>query len=395
MKNTEVKEETEVQKSKESLPLEDRAISASRRVRACGNTTYKMVLELTDTLSPEEAEQMKKESQVRIQQIFNESSFARIEREIDGEKKNCKTLLGKRRDEFETAKNVGMKQHPMPDSFVEKGGTLEEWNNLHPEIQEYEIHGGMEVPIDPTEILLGGLIKTTAIVGVRSASLVLQKGKAFLSGVVDELIPIRMEDAVDFAKYAKKKTEGWVKTIQDFAEEMMSPVGRTPDGFDIPFPQGARKTEMVAKKNIETRNDASGRRMEIDHISDIMDPLDESLSRLKKNLDEIVDQKDKKLKILLKNKAFHTAKKLIDTCDRLVQRFTGFQTEITKEEYSQKGIEEIVQGFRETGRKLDEVARLLERESLQKTRSMQDVFENARDIYQELKENFYDSLSSF
>ena len=211
MKRRETIKQSEIQREPEELSPEEQAKKASKRVRQCADNTYNMVQNLTSTLSSEEEKKMNTEAKIKIQKVFNESALSRIERAIGGEKENCKTLLKKGRSELRTTRDVVMKQHPMPASFAEKGGTLEEWNNLNPEIQEYEIHGGMEVEYDPTELLLGGLGKMAVTAGVKGISLVLTKGKAFLSGIAEELVPISMKDALDFVRYAKRKTEGWVK----------------------------------------------------------------------------------------------------------------------------------------------------------------------------------------
>ena len=390
--NSEVRKQTEMPKSKESLPLEERARSASRQVRECGNTTYKMVLDLTDTLSPEEAEKIKTEAQVKIQKVFNESALARIEREIGGEKENCRTLLRTGSAELETATNIAMKQYPMPDSFAEKGGTLEEWNNLNPEIQEYEIHGGMEVEYDPTELLLGGLGKMAVTAGVKGISLVLTKGKAFLSGIAEELVPISMKDALDFVRYAKRKTEGWVKTMKDLREEMMSPIGRTNEGFNMPVTQDGTQLNMVAsKKDGLRRGPVAQHRIERADILARMEPLDKNMNELKKKLDEIA-LADQETKNVLITQASIIAKKLVYNSDNLVQRFTGFHTEILKNKYDPEGVTEIVEGFRQTGRRLDEISIMLAKDALNSNKNITGPFHDIKELHNQLANEFYNSL---
>ena len=299
-----------------------------------------------------------------------------------------KRTVEKENKRLEEYSKIFFIEHPMPESFAEKGGTLKEWGKLYPEVQEYEIHGGMEVEFDPMKLAFFGGLNMARIVGVKGVSLLLEKGKAFLSGIAEELIPISRKDALDFVRYAKNKTEGWTKKSTEFFQDTFSPNGRTNEGFDMPQPQGGMKNEMVAKDTLR-RGEVAEYRIERADILARMEPLDQNMSALRKKLDEIPDIDSDEAQ-LLKNQAVILAKKVLESSDRLVQRFIGFQEEIEKGKYPPDGIKEIVEGFQKTGQKLEEIRNILERDTMNGQKRIQNFFNKIEESYTKQRDDFYD-----
>ena len=220
--------------------------------------------------------------------------------------------------------------------------------------------------------------------------MIFDKGKAFLVGVVEELIPVSKKEAFDFIKYLKTKTEGWTKDIGSFLQETFSPTGRTNEGFDMPQTQGGMKNEMVAKDTLR-RGEVSKHRIERADILARMEPLDQNMSALKKALDEIGRVDSKKGRIL-KNQAMIIVRKVIDNSDRLVQRFLGFRTEIKKGKYDPEGVKEIISGFKETERKLNEITGMLENNALSGNDKIMERFDKILKLYKKQNDEFYNSL---
>ena len=246
----------------------------------------------------------------------------------------------------------------------------------------------MEVPIDPTELLLGGALKMATNITAKGVYMIFEKGKAFLIGVAEELIPVSKKDAFDFIKYLKNKTESWTKDIGEFLQETFSPNGRTNEGFDMPQPQGGMKNEMVAKDTLR-RGEVAEYRIERADILARMEPLDQNMSALRKKLDEIPDIDSDEAQ-LLKNQAVILAKKVLESSDRLVQRFIGFQEEIEKGKYPPDGIKEIVEGFQKTGQKLEEIRNILERDTMNGQKRIQNFFNKIEESYTKQRDDFYD-----
>ena len=300
-----------------------------------------------------------------------------------------KRTVEKENKRLEEYSKIFFIEHPMPESFAEKGGTLKEWGKLYPEVQEYEIHGGMEVEFDPMKLAFFGGLNMARIVGVKGVSLLLEKGKAFLSGIAEELIPISRKDALDFVRYAKNKTEGWTKKSTEFFQDTFSPNGRTNEGFDMPQPQGGMKNEMVAKDTLR-RGEVAQHRIERADILARMEPLDQNMNELKEKIDQIAKVDRKKARIL-KNQAVIIVRKVIDNSDRLVQRFTGFQREIERGKYDPEGVKEILEEFRKTGEKLEEIQQMIERDTLGENQKIIRVFDKIQKSYKKRKE-FYDKI---
>ena len=198
--------------------------------------------------SQRNAFQIYTEGRSEVFHIYETSDTLEKERRVRNDQE--KEIIEKESEILQKSFQIFFTEHPMPKSFSENGGTPEEWENLHPEVQEYEMYGGMAVPIDPMEIAVGGALKMANTTTAKGVFMIIDKGKAFLTGMAEELIPISRKETFDFVKKVKNKTEGWTKKITDFLEETFSPVGRTNEGVDMPTLQKATKQEMVAKDTL-------------------------------------------------------------------------------------------------------------------------------------------------
>ena len=122
-----------------------------------------------------------------------------------------------------------------------------------------------------------------------------------------------------------------------------------------------------------------------------MKPVEENMSDLRKKLDEIGNVDTNEIQVL-KTQAFILAKKLIENSDRLVQRFIGFQEEIKRSKYPPNGVKEIMDGFKETEQKLNEITKILDTNVLRGNNTIIDLFNDVQKIYKKQNDEFYSQL---
>ncbi len=123
---------------------------------------------------------------------------------------------------------------PMPEDL---DMTQEQWDELHIEEKEYIINSGMDVLIDPIDIIVTGGVVTLAKVGGKlSFAVVIEGGKVFLKEVADQLNPIMisLKDAMELAEMAKKGIGRAAEEVRKAVDDILGGDLITPEGVRIP-----------------------------------------------------------------------------------------------------------------------------------------------------------------
>ena len=183
MKGIEERRQKTTPEKQERISLEEQEITAKKEYRITANTVYKNTGNFAVSLPKNQKEYFQAQTREGIFSIYGESKTFTIEQKLWKQEETHNTHVEEQKEQTELQQTMIQTLHSMPDSFKERGGRREEWNRLHPEVQEYEIYGGMGVPIDPMELLLGGGLKMAVTGTVKGGFMIMSKGKAFLSGV--------------------------------------------------------------------------------------------------------------------------------------------------------------------------------------------------------------------